>query len=72
MAKKQWHDIWIWKNGMEKPEKVARVKSEGLANRVSGNLSDLYDFVGPEDYVTRQQENREFYAALRNNKVEEK
>ena len=65
MAKKQWFDVYVWKNGMEKPEKVARVKSEGLTNRIMGSLSNLYDFVGTEDYVTRQQENSEFWAKNR-------
>jgi len=59
MAKKQWFDVYVWKNGMEKPEKVARVKSEGLTNRIMGSLSNLYDFVGTEFDVKRQQRNYE-------------
>jgi len=51
MAKKQWFDLWVWKNGMEKPEMVARVKSEGLANYVRNNLADMYDFAGNKNFV---------------------
>ena len=61
MAKKVWHDLYVWREGMGKPEKVARVKSVGLAAIFSNKLSEVYDIVGPEDYVKRWVENREYW-----------
>ena len=51
MAKKQWYDLFVWREGMEKPELVAKVKSAGLYQHACLSFANLYEFVGPEKQV---------------------